>query len=173
MEPIILLIISLIVGSLFKGKDNQKPPAQKPNQHPRPESPKPPAQHGGNLKNLTRQLYEDLQKEIQNESGEFRTDPRTAGTAPRPNRERPGADRAKPAADRTTGRMGDAVAQTAIDAPPAPSRPERKERIRKTAQDPGKADYADPESLFPENEEDLARAIVFAEILGPPKAKRR
>ncbi|WP_213422923.1 hypothetical protein [Bhargavaea massiliensis] len=168
MEPIILLIISLIVGSLFKGKDNQKPPAQKPNQAPRPEVPKRSAQQSGNLKDLTKQLYEDLQREIQKESKEFRTDPRTSETAPQPKQERPRADRERTVSDRTAGRMGETV-----DVPPAPGRPDRKERVRKTAPVSGKTDFADSESLFPENEEELARAIVFAEILGPPKAKRR
>lgn len=173
MEPIILLIISLIVGSLFKGKDNQKPPAQMPNQAPRPEVPKRSAQQSGNLKDLTKQLYEDLQREIQKESKEFRTDPRTSETAPQPKQERPRADRKRSVSDRAAGRMGETVAASAIDVPPAPGRPDRKERVRKTAQVPGKTDFADSESLFPENEEELARAIVFAEILGPPKAKRR
>ena len=166
MEPIILLIISLIIGTLFKGKENQKPPAQKPNQAPRPEAPKRPAAQAGNLKDLTKQLYEDLQKEIQKEAKEFRTDPRSA--EPRPERPEP---------VRRTGRDAEAITGTAGESASAAKRPERPERIRERmsakAPAPREQGPAEPESLFPGSEEELARAIVFAEILGPPKAKRR
>ncbi|MFC7364802.1 MULTISPECIES: hypothetical protein [Bhargavaea] len=172
MEPIILLIISLIIGTLFKGKENQKPPAQKPNQAPRQEVPKRPAAQGGNLKDLTKQLYEDLQKEIQKEAKEFRTDPREADS-----------NTAKPEPVRSTRRNAENDAGRARESAPAAKRGERQERQERTRERmrptaapvpvSRKPEPADPDSLFPESEEELARAIVFAEILGPPKAKRR
>ena len=170
MEPIILLIISLIVGSLFKGKENQNPPAQKPKQAPRPEAPKRPAAQGGNLKDLTKRLYEDLQKEIQKEAKEFRTDPRTAESR---------SERPEPIRSRT-GRNTEAVTESSKESATAESRPVRtgrpertRERVNAAVTAPREQGPADPGALFPGSEEELARAIVFAEILGPPKAKRR
>lgn len=169
MEPIILLIISLIIGSLFKGKENQKPPAKKPGQAPRPEVPKRPTAQGGNLKDLTKQLYEDLQKEIQKEAKDFRADPRDADARNAESR------RPKPESVRSTGRNAESVPGRERDSASETKRPERHERTRERVRPPAarKPEVTDPGSLFPESEEELARAIVFAEILGPPKAKRR
>lgn len=175
MEPIILLIISLIVGSLFKGKDNQKPPAKKPGQTqappPRQDVPRRPAEKGGSLKDLTKQLYEDLQKEIQKEAGEFRNDPRTVEKKP---------VQPKPEVATRSERVPQQITRTSADETntarnPRPERTHERTRDRKavTEQPIYKTEIAEPGRLLPESEEDLARAIVFAEILGPPKAKRR
>lgn len=166
MEPIILLIISLIIGSLFKGKEEQKPPSQKPSQSSRPDGTKRPNVQGGNLKDLTKQLYQDLQKEIQKESKENRTDPRPSKVET--------MEAEKP---RTAGRMVDTTSASSEQEIAVTPRSPRSDRIRDVIKEPQsaprKSGYSEVDQFFPESEEDLARAIVFSEILGPPKAKRR
>ncbi|MET3574730.1 hypothetical protein ACFFIY_11065 [Bhargavaea ullalensis] len=176
MEPIILLIISLIVGSLMKGSDKKKTPGNRP-PRPEPMQQKPlqqgPAQpkpgRAGGLRDLTRQLYEDLQQEVKKEMKEFREEPRREEREERPRASRPGQpDSPAPAAkERKKGRE--------------PS--QRRGSVRagdltgkglgETADDPIRQGEIGSSRLLPETRDDLVRGVIFSEIFGPPKARRK
>ncbi|SIT82372.1 hypothetical protein [Edaphobacillus lindanitolerans] len=168
MEPIILLIISLIVGSLMKGNDKKKAPG-KPGPVQTKPVPKParkPEQPAGGLRELTRQLYEDLQQEVKKEMKEFREDPREerkTETEQKKRTEKPQLPKTaepqrkkgrEPSQRRSAVHADDLTADRPID-------------------DPITLGEIGSSRLLPETRDDLVRGVIFSEILGPPKARRK
>ncbi|MBE1553712.1 hypothetical protein [Sporosarcina limicola] len=157
MEQLIPLIIMIIVGTLFRGKGKKEAPPKgqpKPFTATNPESNDPVRK----LKEMSKQMYRELQKELHPETSEppSRQTPQVVTpaeiTAPRPART-------------------DTVRASINDRDRVP-----KERHRgRLATHGGSREpvsNVNTHDLIPKNRQDLLKGIVFSEIFGPPKSKR-
>ncbi|WP_318615072.1 hypothetical protein [Sporosarcina sp. YIM B06819] len=170
MESIIIIVIMAIVSSLFKkGKENPAKGQSKPFTATgnNPDSPQ------SKLKEMSKDLYRELQKEMQ----------RTDVEPPSRQLQQPPVSRPVVVAP---------MPAPVVSAPTIPARStapragvERKERSD-SSRDRGRhsgrlsahgaqyqmASTVEARDLLPKNEQDLIKGIIFSEIFGPPKSKR-
>ncbi|BAQ11416.1 hypothetical protein OXB_2945 [Bacillus sp. OxB-1] len=164
MEGIVLLIISLIIGSFFNGSKNKKePPKTGAKPFTATGKVEPPAKADDplkRLKDLSREMYKEIQKELQTEDDE----PPSRQTAPVRTKKEP------------------APSPQVVVAEAMPELPRRiqepvmeKHRGRLSAHSSNPKPELQSENVhdfFPQNEQDILKGIIFSEILGPPKSKR-
>ncbi|MDV6377946.1 hypothetical protein ORD22_06675 [Sporosarcina sp. GW1-11] len=166
MEQLIILIVMLALSSLF-GKKKKNPEEQKPMSEQRPihtQTKKVEPERTNkprSLKDLSRDLFEDIQKEFKDLQTEIEEPKQQAPqtevfypSQPKPQQQRP----AKPA---------------------SPARAERSERqpSRGRLHSERSTVVVDDsrilqEDLIPKTSKQVLQGIVYSEILGPPKAKR-
>ncbi|MFS0575265.1 hypothetical protein AB1K83_06515 [Sporosarcina sp. 179-K 3D1 HS] len=165
MEGIVLLIISLIVGSFLNGsKAKKEPPKTGAKPFTAAGKVEPPARQPDDplkkLKELSRDMYREIQKELQTEDNEppsrqlAPTQPKKAPPVPTP----------------------EVVAARAVSEPPAVTKPSLEQHRGRLSAHGGRVQPISSSErsmdLFPTKEEDLLKGIIFSEILGPPKSKR-
>lgn len=177
MEQIIILIIMLALGSLF-GKKKEKPePKQRPERQPRPatmqrpverEPARPAASKSRTLKDLSRELFENIQEEFQELQQEMQDPEKPKDPQKKQN---PQSEIFYPETPVEKQR------QKQMEQPkPAFSRPERQSRKREHQSDRTSAIMTDEpilqEDFVPRTQQQVLQGIVYSEILGPPKSKR-
>lgn len=165
MEGLILLAISLLVGSFLNGnKNKKKPPTTGPKPFTATGRTEPQNDPLRKLKEMSKEMYKEIQKELQQEPVEP------------PSRTAP---------EVVTPEVTPSPVLVVVPEPPTPSsrpssaptmvrRPKEQHRGRLSAHG-GKIESGtqyDQHDLLPKNEHDLLKGIVFSEILGPPKSKR-
>lgn len=169
MEGIVLLIISLIVGSFLNGSKSKKEPPKtgaKPFtatgkvEQPTRQTEDPLKK----LKELSKEMYREIQKELQTEDEEP------------PSRKLPAGQpkKAPIAAQATTAPKMD-VPEVIHVSPTSRRKPSSEQHSGRLSAHGGKLEPISRSAsidLMPKNEEDLLKGIIFSEILGPPKSKR-
>ncbi|PID00462.1 MULTISPECIES: hypothetical protein [unclassified Sporosarcina] len=177
MEQLIILGIMLALGSLFgkkKDKDQQNQQKQQPKRPPSQQWPAQPTQSEmkqrepqrtnaapvekpRSLKELSRNLFEDIQKEFQDLQQEGK-EPEQPVKAQAPQSEVFYAEPKKPVKPVST---------------PRPERQMGRGRLRGEEQSILQEDEKIlQEDLIPRTPQQIMQGIVYAEILGPPKSKR-
>ncbi|PIC84736.1 hypothetical protein [Sporosarcina sp. P1] len=174
MEQLIILVIMLALGSLFGKKKDQEKPDRQPKRPPSQQWPAQPTQRQMNqretprtnatpeekprsLKELSRNLFEDIQKEFQDLQQETK-EPGQPVKSQAPQSEVFYAEPKKPAK------------------PVSASRPERQTGRGRLHGENQSIMLEDEqilqEDLIPRTPQQIMQGIVYAEILGPPKSKR-
>lgn len=174
MEQIIIIVIIAIVSSFFKkGKGNTENPA-KGQSKPFTATGRVPDSPQSKLKELSKDLYRELQKEMQRTDAEppSRQLPQQT-TVP----QRPVVVAAQPV-------VAPVVAEPVRSTTPRATveRKERADSSRDRERHSGRlsahgaqyqtASTMEPHDLMPRNRQDLIKGIIFSEIFGPPKSKR-
>ncbi|ARK26094.1 hypothetical protein SporoP37_16365 [Sporosarcina sp. P37] len=172
MEQLIILVIMLAMGSLFgKKKDDEKqkqPPKRQPNrqwpaqptQRELKEKTEPqrtnaaPAEKPRSLKELSKNLFEDIQKEFQDLQQETQ-EPTVKTQAPQ-------------------SEIFYAEPKKPVTTVSAPRQERQKGRGRLNAQQSvmHEEEQILQEDLIPRTSQQILQGIVYSEILGPPKSKR-
>ena len=173
MEQLIILGIMLALGSIFgKKKEKDQKQQQQPKQPPSQQWPAQPTQRElkqrepvrtnaapvekpRSLKDLSRNLFEDIQKEFKELQQETQEQPATTQA---PQTEVFYAEPKKPVKPASAARQERQVS-----------------RGRLQAQNEILIQVDDPilqEDLIPRTPQQIMQGIVYAEILGPPKSKR-
>ncbi|PID22932.1 hypothetical protein CSV61_00305 [Sporosarcina sp. P3] len=174
MEQLIILVIMLALGSLFGKKKDQEKPDQQPKRPPSQQWPAQPTQRQmsqrepqrtnaapvekpRSLKELSRNLFEDIQKEFQDVQQET-LEPEQPVKTQAPQSEIFYAEPKKPVKPAST------------------ARPERQTGRGRLRGDQQSGTFEDEqilqEDLIPRTSQQVMQGIVYAEILGPPKSKR-
>ncbi len=173
MEQLIIFVIIAIVSSFFKkGKGKTETPGKNQSK-PFTATGRVPDSPQSKLKEMSKDLYRELQKEMQ------RTDvePPSRQLQQQAVPQRPVVVAAQPA-------VAPIVAEPVRSTTPR-STVERKERSgssRDSQRHSGRlsahgaqfetASTMQPHDLMPKNRQDLIKGIIFSEIFGPPKSKR-
>ncbi|PIC65427.1 hypothetical protein CSV79_02060 [Sporosarcina sp. P13] len=175
MEQLIILIVMLALSSLF-GKKKKKPEEQKPTSEQRPihtqtkqlepeRTNAAPTNKPRSLKDLSRDLFEDIQREFKDLQTEME-EPKQQTQAPQtevfyPEQPKPQKQQQRPAKPASPARAERSERQ--------PSRGRlRSERPTVLVED----SRILQEDLIPKTSKQVLQGIVYSEILGPPKAKR-
>lgn len=158
MEGIIPFIIMLLLGSLFSGKKKsteegkrQKPYNAEPKQQDTPIK---------KLKEMSRDLYKEIQQELEQESNQAE---RRLTPTPTPIESFPKVN----------------VQQSTVQSPERIDEQEGRQgrrtetrRVRSQQQTKVKKSTVENSDLVPRNSDDIMKGIIFAEIIGPPKSRR-
>ena len=156
MEQILILIAMFILSSLFKGKNKKEAP-QKGQPKPFTAEPNNPVKK---MKEMSRDMVKELQKELQNDAGE----PPSRQTPPISTPRQPAIPELKPVL----------VEQTAAIGRESKRQSSEKHRGRLTVHGGVREvqTVADKHDFIPKTNEDFLKGIIFSEILAPPKSKR-
>ena len=173
MEQLIILVIIAVVSSLFKkGKGNTENPA-KGQSKPFTATGRVPDSPQSKLKEMSKDLYRELQKEMQRTDVEPPSRQLPRETVP----QRPVVVAAQPV-------VVSAVAEPVRSTTPRATteRKERPDSSRDRERHSGRlsahgaqyqtASTLQAHDLMPKNRQDLVKGIIFSEIFGPPKSKR-
>lgn len=153
MEGIILLLISLVVGSFLKGKDKKEAPKNRP----KPFTAQPQEGHQNPVGKL-KEMYKEIQEELQSEAEKQRQ-----------------ADRqmVEPEPSVSSNRAEMVAVTTRNQRPEKQARPDRHTvRQRQKEQRQQQQSPRAQENLMPKTEEDIMKGVIFSEIFGPPKSRR-
>ncbi|GKV64650.1 MULTISPECIES: hypothetical protein [Sporosarcina] len=178
MEQLIILVIMLALGSLFgkkkeKPEPKKQPPVQKPTytQTVQRDSREPqrsnaaPVNKSRSLKDLSRNLFEDIQKEFKELQQEIQPEeapvksqaPQTEIFYPEPALEKKRQERAV----------------KAVSTPRSERQSNARGRFSSDQQEAFQSnDRILQEDLIPTTRQQVLQGIVYSEILGPPKSKR-
>ncbi|MER2089652.1 MAG: hypothetical protein ABS920_07940 [Sporosarcina sp.] len=169
---LILLIISLVAGVLFNGKGKKKEPEKGPQPKPFTATGRVPDNPASKLKEMSKELYRELQKEMQGGDTEppsrqlqRQQQPPQATVQPAPAVPQPARvsverkERADSSGNRHIERPDSSVNRHSGRLTAHGGKRQSVSAIEKT-------------DLMPKNQEDLLKGIVFSEIFGPPKSKR-
>lgn len=158
MEQLIILIIMLVLGSVFgKGKKNQ-PEKKGPQPKPFVVTKEDPMKR---LKELSQDMYRELQKEFQQTSQEPPSRQTTIQSTPI-----------------AVEKVSEIFSEERVDARPTTQRRESRNHIerpqgRLSVHGGQKVQYEERVTeIVPKTKEDFLRGIIFSEILGPPKSKQ-
>lgn len=175
MEQLIILGIMLALGSLFgKKKEKDQRQQQQPKQPPSQQWPAQPTQrelkqrepvrtnaapveNPRSLKDLSRNLFEDIQKEFKELQQETQEQQQPTATQA-PQTEIFYAEPKTPAKPASAARQERQVSKGRLQA---------QNQILMQVDDP-----ISQEDLIPRTPQQIMQGIVYAEILGPPKSKR-
>jgi septal ring-binding cell division protein DamX len=171
MEQIIVLIIIGIVSSFFKkGKGKTENPATGQSK-PFTATGRVPDNPQSKLKEMSKDLYRELQKEMQRTDVEPPSRQLQQPLAPRP------VIAAQPVVAPVAAAPNASTTSRAVT-----ERKERPDSSRDRQRHSGRlsahgaqyqtASTIQTHELMPKNKEDLIKGIVFSEIFGPPKSKR-
>ncbi|MFJ7933616.1 hypothetical protein [Sporosarcina sp. NPDC096371] len=170
MEQIIIFVILAIVSAFFKkGKEKTDTPA-KGQAKPFTATGRIPDSPQKKLKDMSKDLYRELQKEMQRTDGEPPSRQLQQPVAPKP------IVAAQPVAPPVTATPARSTTPRA-----SAERKERTDSTRGHQRHSGRlsahgAQYQmstmQTNEFVPKNKEDLVKGIIFSEILGPPKSKR-
>lgn len=160
MESLIILIVMGIVSMLFKGKKpGEQPKAQ--TKQPTASNPRP-ADPMRKLKEMSQEMYKEIQREFQIEIEEP------------PSRQSPPATQPQTAVSQAEHRMPPKREKAAAVERKLPERSSSREsshRGRLSAHG-GKhvwEEAVEHHEMIPKSERDIIKGIIFSEILGPPK----
>ena len=175
---LIILIISLAVGAFLNGKGKKTPPEKGPQPKPFTATGQAPNSPTRKLKEMSKDLYRELQKEMQTQDAE------------------PPSRQLQTQQEQTQQRQmhQEMVLTTSETAQPARPTSSRKERADSTvsrhierpdssiSRHSGRLSahggvrqsvkIVEKLDLIPKSQDDLLKGIVFSEIFGPPKSKR-
>ncbi|PIC59016.1 hypothetical protein CSV80_00390 [Sporosarcina sp. P12(2017)] len=174
MEQLIILVIMLALGSLFGKKKDQEKPDQQPKRPTSQQWPAQPTQRQMNqrepqrtnatpvekprsLKELSKNLFEDIQKEFQDLQQETKESEQPVKTQA-PQSEIFYAEPKKPAKPASTPRSERQTGRGRLHGEKQSSIIEDEQILQ--------------EDLIPRTPQQIMQGIVYAEILGPPKSKR-
>ncbi|WP_252502910.1 hypothetical protein [Sporosarcina sp. Marseille-Q4943] len=163
MEQIIILIVLGIISTLFKGKKPEQPKTQKR----QPTGQRNVSDPMRKLKDMTQEMYKEIQREFQTEIDEppsRQTSERTPAPAvslPSEVIEAKRLDSAKTIPDRA-------------EKHDRASTREKTHRGRLSVHQESllSKEPVEHHEMIPKSEEDLIKGIIFSEILGPPKSKQ-
>lgn len=168
---IILMIITLAVGAILNGKGKKKAPAKGPQPKPFMATGRTPDSPTTKLKEMSKELYRELQKEMAGEDAEppSRQLQRQQQATVLPP---PVIEAAKPTRS-TAERKGraDSSANRHIERPDS-SVNRHSGRLSAHGGKRQSATAKESHNLMPRNQNDLLKGIVFSEIFGPPKSKQ-
>ena len=173
MEQLIIPVIIAIVLSFFnKGKGKTENPAKNQSK-PFTATGRVPDSPQGKLKEMSKDLYRELQKEMQRTDVEPPSRQLPRQTVPQ-----------RPVVVATQPVVAPVVAEPVRSSTPRATveRKERPDSSRDRERHSGRlsahgaqyqtASTMQPHDLMPKNRQDLIKGIIFSEIFGPPKSKR-
>ena len=170
---LIILIISLAVGAFLNGKGKKNSPEKGPQPKPFTATGRAPNSPTRKLKEMSKDLYRELQKEMQTQEAEppsrqLQTQQRqlhqemVLTTSETAQPARPTSSR-KERADSTVSRH--------IERPDS-SVSRHSGRLSAHGGVRQSVEIVEKLDLIPKSQDDLLKGIVFSEIFGPPKSKR-
>lgn len=169
MEQIIIIIIMAVVGSIFNSKSKKKEPAKGPQSKPFTATGRTPDSPTTKLKEMSKELYRELQKEMAGE------DPEPPSRQLQRQQMTPtplAIEEAKPS--RSTNERKERTDSSSNRHTERPDSSVNRHSGRLSAHGGKRQPVTAMEShnLMPKNQNDLLKGIVFSEIFGPPKSKQ-